>query len=79
MVVKWYGNKHIGCSRVILTVTTSGSSHSEVFEVGEEAVADPARVMRSSRRILLPLLGHSMVSWRLLPQRPHFLPLQEFL
>ncbi len=79
VVVKQYGNKHIGCSRVILTVTTSGNSHSDAFEVTDEAVVDPARVICSSRHVLLPLLGHSAVSWRLLPQRLHFLPLQEFL
>ncbi len=61
----------------MLTIITSGISHSDVFEVEEEAVADAARVMRSSIRVLLALLGHSTVSCRLLPQRPHFLPLQE--
>ncbi len=63
----------------MLTVTTSGISHSDMFEVAGEVVADPERVMHSSRRVLLPLLGHSDVLWQLFPQRPHFLPLQEFL
>ncbi len=63
----------------MLMVTTSGISHSETFEVAMGAVADPERVMRSSSRVLLPLLGHSTVSWQLFPQRPHFFPWHEFL
>ncbi len=69
----------MGCSRVMLTVTTSGVSHSKTFEVAVGAVADSERVIRSSSCVLLPLLGHSVVSWQLFPQRPHFFPLHEFL
>ncbi len=57
----------------MLTIITSGISHSDVFEVEEEVVADAASVICLSRCVLLALLGHSTVSCLLLPQRPYFL------
>ncbi len=52
----------MGCSRVKLTVITSGGSHLVIFEVSEEAMVEDSSLMHSSMRVLLARLGHSTAS-----------------